>query len=126
MAELPVISAFATPTNEAPDRTKLRGHINSVHQDSPQRLGLALMHLNELYSAIDALAGLGHRLQVVEAENTAPLQFPKMLYNDRGEYMTVESSSEEKEMMKDGWRDRQEVSSSDETRSGELPSPETN
>ena len=55
--------------------------VAAVHENEPQRAGLAKLALDQIYEAINELAKLGHRISISFKELPEPVEWPKALYH---------------------------------------------
>jgi hypothetical protein len=88
------------------DITELRSRVLSRHSGTPQRHGLAEVHLEELERALAGLAAIGEHIGLEFGSAAPAVQFPKMLYHAKEvQPLVVHSSEEEDQARKGGWNE---------------------
>lgn len=84
----------------------VKARILADNEASPQRRGLAEIHLDELERALAGLAALGANVTLDLGGSPSAVQYPKMLFHARElNHKIVESSDEEKAARSAGWNE---------------------
>lgn len=84
----------------------VRSRVLTRHEGTPQRRGVAEIHLDELERALAGLAALGDNIGLELGVDPPAIQFPKMLYHAKElQPRIVESGDEEKEARAAGWNE---------------------
>jgi len=84
---------------------RFREFLRTHHEGNTQRQYLALAALDALKGALESLAALGHRFDIVEAEPAPPDEFPKMMFHAQHGNLVVHSK-EAVENLSPGWQDK--------------------
>lgn len=86
-----------------PEISDHRAVLAAKYDGAPQKAKAVDMALSGIEVLLGDLARHGHFYKLVEAESTAPQEFPQMLYQDDGKQLTVETQGEKEIALGAGW-----------------------
>ena len=83
----------------------LKAELAAHHVDVPQRRMLAELAVETLREGLAQLARLGHALHIEKLGEAPVLLWPKMLYRNASDIMTVDNKADFEAALAAGWRE---------------------